>query len=163
MKKLLVVMFSLSLTLSLTAQPKIGGGFRGGNVREGIRGGGVYMNKGTRYIRPQVTVIAPYASMYPYYGYGLGPRLGVGYSPFYDPFYNSRMQPYQSRPTQLDLQIEDIENEYDYKISSAKDDKSLSKDERKQKIRDLKHERDQEVIDAKKSYYSAKDDDKEAE
>ena len=151
MKKLLVILFSLGLTLGATAQPKIGGGFRGGIG--GIRGGG-----GVHYVRPRVTVIAPVAPMYPYYGYGLGygyaSRFGFGYSPFYDPFYNRRVQ---SAPTQLDLQIEEIDNEYDYKISSVKDDKSLSKDERKQKVRDLKHQKEQDIIDAKKSYYRAKD------
>ena len=141
MKKLLVILFSLVLTVGVSAQPKIGGGFRGG-----YSGGG-----NVHYIRPRVTVVAPYAPIYPYYGYGAG--LGFGYSPFYDPFYGQR---YQARPTQLDLQIEDIKNDYSYKIATVKDDKSLTKDERKQKVRDLKHEKDQEIIDAKKSYYSPK-------
>lgn len=146
MKKLLIIFFSLGLTLCATAQPKIGGHFQGGIRSGGSHGGGV------RYVRPRVTVIAPYARMYPYYRPGLS--LGFGYSPFYDPFYNQR---YETEPTQLDLQIEDIKNNYDYKISSAKDDKTLSKDERKQLVRDLKHQKDQEIIDAKKSYYSSKD------
>jgi hypothetical protein len=154
MKKLLVIMFSLGLTLGASAQPKIGGGFRGG-VSSGVHSGG-----GVHYVRPRVTVIAPYAPMYPYYGYGLGMGFGYGYSRFYDPFYNQRTQ---SEPTQLDLQIEDIKNDYDYKISSVKDDKSLSKDERKQKVRDLKHQKDQEIIDAKKSYYSSKEENKDSE
>jgi hypothetical protein len=146
MKKLLVIMFSLVLALSAEAQPKIGGAFRGGKINPGV-GGGIH------YVRPRVTVVAPYASIYPYSGFGLGYGLAYGYSPFYDPFYHR----YDSRPTQLDLQIEDIKDEYKYKISSVKKDKSLTKDERKQKVRDLKHEREQEIIDAKKIYYSNRD------
>ena len=159
MKKLLVILFSLGLTLGSTAQPKIGGGFRGGTVRGGVYGGGV------QYVRPRVTVIAPYAPISPYYGYGLGygSRFGYRYSPFYDPFFDPRNDVRrESTPSQLELQIEDIDNEYDYKISSVKDDKSLAKDERKQKIRELKHEKDQEIIEAKKSYYKAKDEERDS-
>ncbi|WP_147203145.1 hypothetical protein [Segetibacter aerophilus] len=154
MKKLLVILFSLSVTLSAMAQPKIGGTFRGR----------VYNGGGAHYVRPRVTVIAP---VVPYYGYGLGlgyNRFGYGYSPFNDPFYYQRNDfRRDSKPTQLDLQLEEIDNEYDYKISSVKDDKTLSKDERKQKVRDLKHEKDQEIIEAKKNYYKAEDDKKDTE
>ncbi|MDQ6812704.1 MAG: hypothetical protein M3040_03030 [Bacteroidota bacterium] len=149
MKKLLVILFSLGVALGAAAQPKIGG-FRGGSY-------------GGAYVRPRVTVIAPVAPIYPYYGYGYGlgygygSRFGFGYSPFNDPFYNQRRV--EERPSQLDLQIEDIKNEYGYKIDNVKDDKSLTKDERKQKVRDLKHEKDKEIIDAKKNYYEAKDKD----
>jgi hypothetical protein len=156
MKKLLVILFSVGLTAAATAQPKIGGAFRGGSLSAGIGGGGVKGGGEVHYVRPRVTVLAPVVPISPYYGYGLGygARLGFGYSPFYDPFYNRR---FESRPTQLDLQIEDIKDEYSYKISSVKHDKSLAKDERKQKVRELKHQREQEIIDAKKSYYGAKD------
>lgn len=149
MKKLLVILLSLGATLGATAQHRIGGGFRGGV--------GVHSYGGARYSSPRVTVIAPYAPIYPAYGYGLG--LGLGYGFGYSPFYNMYNGPrYQSRPSQLDLQIEEIKNDYDYKISSAKHDNTMAKDERKQKVRDLKHERDQEIIDAKKSYYSSRND-----
>ena len=150
MKKLLVIMFSLVLALGAEAQPKIGGTFRGGRIHPGV-GGGIH------YVRPRVTVVAPYTSFYPY-GFGLGYGLGYPYSPFYDPFYHR----YESRPTQLDLQIEDIKDEYKYKISTVKKDKSLAKDERKQKVRDLKHEREQEIIDAKKNYYSNRDNNRDS-
>ncbi|MCW3111713.1 MAG: hypothetical protein JWR18_109 [Segetibacter sp.] len=161
MKKLLVILFSLGMTLSVTAQPKIGGGFRGVSPR--VHGGG-----GVRYVQPRVTIIAPYTPIYPYYGYGLGygsrfglsSRLGYGYSPFNDPFYNQRFA--DERPSQLDLQIDDIKNEYEYKIDTVKDDKNLSKDEKKQKVRDLKHQREDEIIEAKKKYYQAQDDKKDS-
>jgi hypothetical protein len=147
MKKLLVVLFALGLVMGADAQPKINGGFRGGSIGGGVTGGS--RSGGVHYVAPRVTVIAPYAA-YPYYGYG------YGLSPFYSPFYGPRY--YEKEPSQLDLQIEDIKNEYSFKISSVKHDKSLAKDDRKQKVRDLKHERDDAIIEAKKSYYQELDD-----
>ena len=136
MKKSLIMLLAFALTLGASAQPKIGGGFRGG--------GGVH------YIRPQVTVIAPYTYARPYYGLG----FGYGYSPFYDPFYRPR---YLAGPSRLELQIEDIKNDYSYQISTVKHDKSIPKDERKQKVRDLKHERDDAINQAKRDYYKIPD------
>lgn len=144
MKKLLIVLCAVGLTLVASAQPKIGGGLKGG----AIRGGGVY-------VKPRVTVIAPYTYVRPYYGFGYGYNR---FSPFYDPFY--RYPRFESRPTELDLQIEDIKNDFQYQISSLKHDKSLAKDVRKQKMRDLKHQREDAIIEAKKNYYKAKDNDK---
>ncbi|MDB5248601.1 MAG: hypothetical protein JWQ40_2995 [Segetibacter sp.] len=143
MKKLLIILFAIGLTLGASAQPKIGGTFRGGNIRGG--GGSVH------YVRPRVTVIAPYAYA-PAFGYGYGRFYG---SPFYDPFYDpfNRFQRVQPRPSQLDLQIEDIKEDFDYQIDTVKDDKSLSKDEKKQKVRDLKHQKEDAISDAKKNYY----------
>lgn len=147
MKKLLVVLLISGLGIAANAQPKISQGFRGSI------GGGV------GYVRPRVTVVTPVAPIYPYYGFGLGysrySPFYSPYSPFYDPFYGPRRV--QERPSQLDLQIEDIKNDYKYKIDNVKDDKSLSKDERKQQVRDLKHQREDEIIEAKKRYYQAKD------
>jgi len=145
MKKLLVVLLSIGCTLGAAAQPKIGGGLRGGGS---IGGGGVH------YVRPRVTVIAPYTYVSPYYGFG----YGLGYSPFYDPFY--RYPRYESQPSQLDLQIDDIKNDFKYQISTVKHDKSLTKDERKQKVRDLKHQREDAIIEAKKDYYAQRDNSK---
>src|SRR3954454_1337485 len=142
MKKLLIVLLSVGFTLGAAAQPKIGGGFSGGAGI--VRGGG-------HYVRPRVTVVAPYTYISPYYGLG----YGFGYSRFYDPFY--RYPRFQSQPSQLDLQIEDIKNDFQYQISSVKHDKSLAKDVRKQKVRDLKHEREDAIIEAKKNYYKAKE------
>ena len=136
MKKLLIMLFAIVLTLGAAAQPKIVGHFRGG---------GVY------YTRPQVTVIAPYTYARPYYGLGLGYR----YNPFYNPFYPYRR--YSARPSSLDLQIEDIKNDYSYQISTVKHDKSIPKDERKQKVRDLKHQRDDAIIEAKREFYKVSD------
>lgn len=98
--------------------------------------GGVY------YGRPRVYVSTGfYAPFYPYYGYGL-----FGY-PFY-PYYG-----YGERPTKLGLQIEDIKNDYRDKIISARQDKSISRKERKKIIQKLKHDRDQAIINARRNYY----------
>lgn len=131
MKKLLVIVLALGLVSGASAQ----------KVRGNIRG-----------LAPRTTIVRVVPA-YPYYGYGFGYRYSPFYSPFYDPFYAFPRQ--ESRPSELDLQIEDIKNEYSYKISTAKDDKTLSKDERKQKVRDLKHEREDAIIEAKKNYYKS--------
>jgi hypothetical protein len=147
MNKLLIILLFLGLTVNASAQPKIGGTVRQGAI---IRDGGYKT-------RPNVAVVVPAYPINPYYRFGYRPFYGYGafgYSPFFDPFYAPRVE---SRPSQLDLAIEDIKEEYSYKISSVKDDKTLSKDERKQKVRDLKHERDDAIIEAKKSYYLKKD------
>ena len=150
MKQLLILFLSAGLALGATAQPKIGSTFRSGS----IRGGGVH-GGGLRYSQPRVTVIAPYAYAPAYRSFGYGYRYSPFYDPFYDPFYRSPR--YASKPSQLDLAIEDIKEDYDYQIDSVKDDKSLSKDERKQKVRDLKHLRENAISEAKKNYYKAED------
>jgi hypothetical protein len=146
-------MLSLGVAVSASAQPKLGGAVR---QQATIRGGG----GGYSHPKSNVIVVAPSYSINPYYGrpgFGrfYGSAFGFGYSPFYDPFY--QYPRVQERPSPLDLAIEDIMEEYDYKIDSTKHDKSLSKDDRKQKVRDLKHEKENAIIDAKKSYYQQKD------
>ena len=84
------------------------------------------------------------------YGYGYYPYWG--YSPFYGypPYYG---YDYYNRPTKLDLEIQDIRNDYKDKIWSARHDTSISRKDRRQKVHELKHERDQEILDAKRNYY----------
>lgn len=124
MKKLFIILFSFGLALGASAQRHGGGG-------------GVH-----RVIRPHVTVIGGYAPFYPYYG------LGYGFSPFY-PY----PPVYANRPSRLELQIEDIKNDYKDQIWSARHDDSLSRKERKAKVHELKHDRDAAIIDARKNYY----------
>ena len=78
--------------------------------------------------------------MYPYYGY-------------YDPFYYPYGPGYYLRPSRLELKIEDIQNDYNDRIWSAKHDNSLSKAERKRRVHQLKHERDLAINQAKRNYY----------
>lgn len=130
MKKLIVVMFAMVLASGAFAQ-------------KAVHGGGVRVIR-TRPVISVGTVVPFYAYSplwgtpyygYPYYGYPYAYRYG----------YN--------RPTKLDLQIADIKNDYQQKISAARSDTSISRAERRKVIRDLKHDRDQEIIAAKRSYY----------
>jgi len=57
----------------------------------------------------------------------------------------------------LDLDIEKIKSDYGHEISTVKHDKTLSKSERKQAIRDLKHSRESAIIEAKEDYYKKRD------
>jgi hypothetical protein len=126
MKKLFVIIISLGLALGASAQRY-------------FHGGGGY-----HYAGPRVSVgIGAYAPFYPSYGY---------YSPFYG-YPRTYGYGYNNRPSKLTLKIEDIRNDYDDRIWSAKHDTSLSRKERKKMVHELKHERDQAINDAKKNYY----------
>jgi hypothetical protein len=130
MKKILLMLFTVGLVLSASAQH---GGIRGGH-------GGV------RIVSPRISVIGGYG---PYLGYG----YGFGYNPFYGyPGYYPGM--YRSgRSSKLDLQVEDIKLDYKDRIWSARHDTDLSRKERRVKVHELKHERDDAVINAKRNYY----------
>jgi hypothetical protein len=129
MKKLLVLLFSIGLALSVSAQ-------RGGHIG-GHFGGGLY------YGGPRVIVgfggYAPYYPFgyYPYYPYG---PYGYGYG-------------YPVRPSRLTMQIEDIKADYRDKIASAKEDKSLSHKQRREKVRELKNQREDAIENARRNYY----------
>jgi len=124
MKKLLIMLFALGVVAGASAQR-------------------VHISGGYHYNRPRVAVVyGAFAPLYPYYGFG--------YSPFGYPYYN----PYgYNRPSKLTLQIEDIKNDYRDKIWSVKHNKSLSKHQRKDIIRELKTQRDQLINDKKRNYY----------
>ena len=130
MKKVLLMLFTVGLVFSASAQ---------------IHG----IPRSVRVIAPRVTVIGGYS---PYMGLG----YGYGYNPYfgYNPFYGPRMYR-TSRPTKLDLQIEDITNDYKDRIWSVRHDKNLSSKERRTEVHELKHERDAAIIDAKRNYYKA--------
>jgi hypothetical protein len=123
-------MLSLALVVGASAQRVKGGGYH--------------------YVHPRVTyVYGAYSPFYPYYGYGFGFSPWGPYPYGYSPYaYN--------RPSKLSLEIEDIKNDYKDKISSAKHDKSLTKQERKDTVRELKKERDQAIDDKKTNYYKQK-------
>jgi hypothetical protein len=103
-----------------------------------------------------VRVVPRYPRTHVAVGVGLG---GWGpYSPYYyNPWYAyppGYYYGYGARPTKLDLEIEDIRNDYKHQIWSVRHDESLSRKERRQKVNDLKHERDNEILQAKKDYYN---------
>jgi len=113
----------------------------GASAQRIVHGGGYH------YVHPRVTVVyGAYSPFYPYYGFGYSPW---GYPYPYGPYS-------YSRPSKLTLQIEDIKNDYKDKIWSAKHDKSISKQDRKEKVHELKKERDQMIEDKKNNYYKEK-------
>jgi hypothetical protein len=130
MKKLIIILFSLGLVISASAQR-------------------AHISGGYHYVRPPVVVYGGgYAPFYPYYGFGFG------YYPFGYPFGYPYSPGYgYTRPSKLTMQIEDIKSDYKDKISSVKQDKSLSRQDRKEKIRELKQERDNQIDDLKRNYY----------
>jgi hypothetical protein len=91
--------------------------------------------------------VAPHVVYYsrPYY-YNPFFYDGIGYSWYSHPAY-------YNRPTKMDLKIQDIENDYADRIRSVRADDSLTRHEKKEKIRELKHERGDAVNDLKKTYY----------
>ncbi|AEV97312.1 hypothetical protein A4D02_16905 [Niastella koreensis] len=109
----------------------------------------------------KVVRVAPHPRTHVSVGVGLGYGYGYGYypySPFYNPWYAyppgyGYGYGYRSRPTKLDLQIQDINNDYKDKIWSARHDESLSRKQRRQEVHDLKHQRDNDILQAKKDYY----------
>lgn len=89
--------------------------------------------------RPRVVVGVGYGYYSPFYPYP--------YSPFY-PAYG-----YGYRPSRLDFQIQEIKNDYRAMIRDARQDKSMSRKDRRAKINTLKHDRDEAIIQAQKDYY----------
>jgi hypothetical protein len=95
-------------------------------------------------------------------GFYGGPRVFVGggwgiYAPlYYNPYWAYPPYGYgYYRPTsRLDMQVSDIKYEYSEKIALARQDKSLTHKQRRQKVRELKHERDNAIQDAKRNYYT---------
>lgn len=142
-KKLLIILFSLSLAYGASAQR--GGHFAGG----GFHGGGY----GGHYYAPRT-----YVGVGIGLGYGFGPW---GYYPFgwYGPWgpWGGAYPPYYygngAMPSQLALQVEDIKNDYNAQIKDVRHDKTLPRKERRERIDQLKHDRDAAVIDARKNYF----------
>jgi hypothetical protein len=106
-------------------------------------------------------VVVPRSNYYSPYVYGYRPYgYPYGYSPFYGSGYGygyGFAPRAEFVPSKLDLQVEQIRNDYHYEIVTVRHDQSLSKSERRQKIRDLKRERDNAVIGAKQSYFNSRD------
>ena len=83
--------------------------------------------------------------------------IGNGYSPYYSPFYRPYYRPYYSTPvyprtSRVDNEIADIRADYNDRIWYVRNDKSLSKSERKHEIRRLKSERDRAIREAEYNY-----------
>ncbi|MEP7277281.1 MAG: hypothetical protein ABI813_01445 [Bacteroidota bacterium] len=131
MKKLMIIVVALGLTMCASAQRGGHGGWHGG--------GQVHV------IRPRVSIgIGAYSPFY-YSPFGYNPYgYPYGYNDYYRPNY---------RPSKLQVQVTDIKDDYSDKIWSAKHDTSLSRKERRNVVHQLKSERDKAINDAKRNYY----------
>ncbi|RTL60282.1 MAG: hypothetical protein EKK37_05445 [Sphingobacteriales bacterium] len=96
-------------------------------------------SRGRYYYHPRTYIVSGWA---PYYGYG-----------YYPSYWYQPSSQYYNRPSKLDMKLEDIRNDYQDKIRSARHDKSLSRAERKEIIRNLKSERNKELRDTEANYY----------
>lgn len=96
---------------------------------------------------------------------GFGHRTVVVSGGFYHPFYNSwgfyYGYPYYQGvmtpriPTQLDIQVATIKNDYADKIKSVKLDESLTRAQRREEIKTFKRERNLDVLNAERAYYKS--------
>ncbi len=81
-------------------------------------------------------------------GYAGGPHMGMSMG------VGSYGSSYLTPGYGLLLTISEIRFDYAQQIKSTRKDKSISRKERKQKIKELKHERIRSYIDAERDYYS---------
>jgi hypothetical protein len=139
-KRLFILLFSLGLAFGASAQ-RFGG--HGGVAfgHGGYYGGGYYPRT---YVGVGVGFGYPFG-YYPYGGYG-----PWGYPYAYPPYYYG----YGAMPTQLELQIKDIKNDFDQQIKDVRHDKALSHSEKRQKIDQLKADRDNAVVQARHDYFN---------
>jgi hypothetical protein len=127
MKKLSIALLFAAITFSASAQRHFGGGgFHGGGYHGGFYGPNVSFGIGYPFYSP---FYYPYGYGYPYYGYSYV-------------------------PSELDLQIKDIKNDYKQRIWEAKHDKAVPKSERRKNARQLEHDEDQQIINAQRDYYN---------
>jgi hypothetical protein len=135
-KRLFIVLFSLGLAYGASAQ-------RGGHAVVIGHGGGYY--GGGFYPRSYVGV-----------GFGLGYPWGYPYG-WYGPYYGAYppyYYGYGAMPSQLELQVRDIRNDYDQQIKDVKHDKSLSRKERRDKVDQLKKDREDAIVQARHDYFN---------
>ncbi len=135
-KSLFILLFSVGLTIGASAQ-RFGG--HGGGVafgHGGYYGGGYY---------PRTYVGVGFGLGYPYGYYG-----AYGYPYAYPPYYYG----YGAMPTQLELQIKEVKQDYDQQIKDVRHDKALTHREKRQKIDQLKVDRDNAVIQARHDYFN---------
>ena len=102
------------------------------------------VGRGYHVVRPRVSVgvglgYSPF--YYPYYGF---------YSPWYYPPYGPN---YVYRPSRLDLTIQDIKTDYADRIKSVRIGDDLTRREKRQTIRQLRQDRDKAIVQARKDYY----------
>ena len=80
---------------------------------------------------------------------------GYGYG-YYHPFGFYYGYPWYSTPavpTKLDMQIADIRNDYADKIKSVRLDNSLTRQEKREQVKEFKRDRKMDVMNAQRNYY----------
>ncbi len=128
MKKIVIIMISLTLSMGAFAQRK-----------------GFYAPRTHIIVAPLTYSIGiGYPWGYPYFGY---PFFGYPYGYGFSPYGYMPMSSYN-----LNRQIQYIRSEYSYKIKSVRKDKSLTKSQRKQQILSLKSERENAIGKAEANY-----------
>ncbi|MEO9022439.1 MAG: hypothetical protein ABI237_09295 [Ginsengibacter sp.] len=126
MKKILIMMISLTLSLGASAQRK-----------------GFHSSRTHVYIVPSISY--GFGFGYPYFNY---PYLGYPYFGYGYPSYNSRPIPYR-----LDREIQSIKMDYKYKIKAARKNKSISRAQRKQQILALKSDREKDISNTEINFH----------
>lgn len=98
--------------------------------------------RGGYYRYPRTYIITGWS---PYYSYG-----------YYPPYWYYPSGRYYSRPSKLDMKLEDIKADYHDKIRSVRHDKSLTRVQRKETIRKLKAEQKKDLRDTRANYYKTR-------
>lgn len=132
MKRVLVIMVFLSLCANVFAQRK----------------GGYYPHYHSRVVVvPTVRYGVDFGFGYPFYPYSaFGYPYGFPYYGYPYPYSYTRL------PSELELQIQSVKQEYNGRIKAVRHDKSLSRADRKKEIQDLKSQREQAVTQAHLDY-----------
>jgi hypothetical protein len=136
MKRIFVLLLSLGVVVGASAQ-------RGHYIRPGA---GFYHGGGSVVVVPRTYVGLGFGFGYPWgYPYGwYGPWYGA-----YPPYYYG----YGAMPSQLELQVREIREDYDQQIKDVKHDKSLTKQERRAKVDQLKQEKEDAIVQARHDYF----------
>jgi hypothetical protein len=132
MKKIIIIMVSMTLSLGAFAQHKVAVMPHSHPHRSHIATH-IYVTPVDRF---------GFGYDYPYFGYP-----NYGFYPY--PYYNYMpMSAYN-----LNRQVTSIRSEYSYKIKAVRKDKSIVKSQRKQQILALKSEREKAIASAENSFY----------
>jgi hypothetical protein len=138
-RNILIVLFSLGLAYGASAQRVHGGVAMGGHFGGGYGYHGYY---------PRTYVGVGIGLGYPWWGWGYG-----WYGPWYGP-YPAYYYGYGAMPNQLELQVQDIKNDYAQQIKAVRHDKALTHKERRAKIDQLKIDRDNAIVQARHDYFN---------
>jgi len=136
-RNILIILLTFGLAYGASAQRGHGGVIVGGH---GYHGGGWAYH-------PRTYVGVGFGLGYPWWGWGYG-----WYGPWYGG-YPAYYYGYGAMPNQLELQVQDIRNDYTQQIKDVRHDKALTHKERRAKIDQLKTDRDNAIVQARHDYF----------